>query len=122
MSPSEAREIVKTFCSERWDDQKIAEVLAFAEDGKMGVFLPCCCIVGVHTSKNLHQNCGDNHYFNGRLEDPTLGAVELAYMSLCIHKEWEWKSSGFPKLLREIIAEREGARRVDPVEEPVCRS
>lgn len=117
------QELVKNFIRERWDDQKRAEVLAFAEDGKMDRWNTCCCLIGVSSSENLHTNCeylGEkDHYRQYKYRDGKLSRdhllsqederAEIAYMSIT-------KPNGvvdysiFIRLLREVIAESEAGK------------
>lgn len=104
-------DIVKRFISENWSDQKVAEVLAFNEDGKMSFCNPCACILGVSSSNQLHELCTTVHLYDLRKQ---FGVVELAYRDL-----WQYsmladrdaaRRESIDAILREIIGEREARR------------
>lgn len=75
-----------------WSDQKIAEVYAFAQDGKLGYTNPCCCIIGVGSSGNLHTEfnsvaCRNSlggclHYKFEREANPLAATAESAMLTL----------------------------------------
>ena len=103
MTFTEARAVVKKFVSERWGDQKLAEVLAFVEDGKMDYGNGCCCLLGVDSSDNLHTDTQDanhkpQHYTDTRWTIPMLvpnvvvAEAELGY---------DWLSQKFSQRERE---------------------
>lgn len=111
------RAIVKQFISERWSDQKIAEVFAFNQDGKMQATHTCCCLIGVSSSENLHADpCGVTHYLNLRRTDvPEFGGdvakAEVAYLSLSGHPRVQSEIDRIlGEILMEIMAEREALR------------
>jgi hypothetical protein len=104
------KEWVATFVS-RWSDQKLAEVLAFAQDGKMSYQNQCCCLLGVASSDNLHvehcHNYGDqeSHYHRFRNETHRALSSEMAYFGLGYHQEE--RDFNFIQVLEEVIARRE---------------
>lgn len=75
---------IQTFIARYWSDQKLAEVYAFNEDGKMRYVDPCACFLGVTLANTLHTNrdkCSGSHYVNAtRLEGAR--AAEAEYLSL----------------------------------------
>ncbi len=104
-------EIVKDFVSGRWSDQKIAEVLAFAQDGKMSAGNACCCIIGVHSSQNLHLACFERHYGAAKHKEPSITNVEFAYMRLGCYVS---VNQVMINILSEVMAEREANRITAP--------
>lgn len=109
------REIVKRFVASRWDDEKIAHVYAFNEDGKMSFINSCACLIGVDSSRVLHNRSWacllrrENHYHIAR-RNPVAREAELAYLELgdCHRKA---RRRIFGEILREIMAEREAIRQ-----------
>lgn len=126
------REIVKRFISEHWTDEKLAQVFAFNEDGKMDFLDPCACILGVHSSAILHTSatrvlriqkrfgwfrwekiysrCEAYHFSKAKVN---LAHIESAYCGLSYDDKFQ-KVSRQPvmaEILREIMTEREVARQ-----------
>jgi hypothetical protein len=108
---------VKRFVAFEWTDQKLAEVLAFAEDGKMGFWRPCNCLIGVHGSANLHRSCQDAHYARSKRINPRLQTVETAYRCLGLKTDSSWiarnsiRQRRFIAILHEVIADRDAKAR-----------
>jgi hypothetical protein len=114
---AEATRIIREFVS-GWTDQKLAEVLAFAEDGKMEYWDTCGCLIGVATGENLHNrtDCADflSHYAEYcRIRNASLG-IELGYLLLggsgSSHNsmfEQTIRDQRFIAILREVIADRD---------------
>ena len=78
----------------QFSDQRLAEVLAFNDDGKMNYNNPCSCLLGVTLAVRLHTKCGQDykvwHYRRARAL-PGGPAAEVAYFRL---------GMGFPKIIR----------------------
>lgn len=56
---------IRAWIRAHFSDQKCAEVLAFAQDGRMSYTDPCGCLMGVTKSSYLHQGdhiCTSRHY------------------------------------------------------------
>lgn len=101
-----------------WTDQKLAEVLAFNQDGKMDANRTCCCLIGVHTSDNLHEKrCYRDHYYRAHLKncgyDEAVGAAEFEYMVLGGNRERQ--------LTLDAILRAEMERRVPPTQTEVAQ-
>lgn len=97
-------------------DQKLHDVYAFCEDGKMDYDDPCQCILGVFSSECLHMDviCDSEHYYAIR-ELPGLGSVEVAYFDLGYDDSVDLQSvrdQRFLKLLRAEIDRRDAAREL----------
>lgn len=124
------RQIVKDFVS-TWSDQKIAEVFAFNQDGKMDALSACNCLIGVASSVLLHQKyeCHDSHYIRLKYPDGIAGGVdkriqgiEYAYFRLglgrgpceSIFDTQSERNRIFGEILQEVMAEREAARQGAP--------
>src|SRR4051812_8934072 len=62
----QAKQAVRTFIRAHFDDQRLHEVIAFNDDGKMQYSSACCCLLGVTLSSTpLHRYCevsGEHHY------------------------------------------------------------
>lgn len=130
MELSEARQIVREFVS-RWSAQKLFDVLAFAQDGKMDYVLPCCCLLGVSTAIVLHEwiqgltgnvNCPDWEGHMAAFDASKFagdGNVEQAYLILGYPLEYSnedrrsidqiLRNREFIAILESVIAERETA-------------
>lgn len=79
--PYSAEETIATFLK-TWSDQKLADVYAFCEDGKMYFYKPCICLLGVASSQVLHtERCEVPHYSRLRAQ-PGMPDVEMAYRDL----------------------------------------
>ena len=54
---------------ETWPDERLAMLLAHAQDGKLS-YHSCCCLIGVRTAEHVLKSCGDvlapTHYFDAR--------------------------------------------------------
>ena len=88
-----AKRIIRGWVRTHFDDQKLASVAAFNQDGRMSFMDPCSCLMGVTYSDRLHagQSCSREHYWAARRIDlaqtlrfaflPTarIGKVEKAY-------------------------------------------
>lgn len=108
MKIAQATLAVKEFISARWTDRKIAEVEAFCRDGKMNDMNPCCCLIGVTSSDNLHQSCGTahNHYFEMLKMDQAAKAAECAYMKLnCCDEDLEGLSPMNPDAWKQSLTD-----------------
>jgi hypothetical protein len=82
----ETRKIIKDFISERWSDEKVVQVFAFNEDGKMHFINSCSCLTGVHSSEVLHTHCLSPYHRRNHWElarrDPQVVMAESAYLWL----------------------------------------
>ncbi len=83
-------ELLKAWLKE-WPDQKLYDVYAFAQDGKMNYHDGCSCILGVYSSKVLHQSsdftergtCIEQSDHYGMLKSqPGMARIEFAYRML----------------------------------------
>ncbi len=89
-----AKRVVRGWVRTHFDDQKLASVAAFNQDGGMSFMNPCSCLMGVTYSERLHagHGCNREHYWAARRLDlaqtrrfaaflPTsrIGKVEKAY-------------------------------------------
>lgn len=69
----------------KWSEQKLFDVLAFCEDGKMVFDNPCSCLRGVATSGILHTSGESPAHILGHYHDcgdPQVLAAETAYRNL----------------------------------------
>ena len=57
--------------STHFDDQKLASIAAFNQDGSMSFMNPCSCLMGVTYSNRLHvgHGCSREHYWAARRID-----------------------------------------------------
>ena len=65
--------------------QKLHDIFAFCEDGKMDYWDHCCCLIAVCSSPVLHQRCDDPACcvrYGKMLNQPGMLAVEGAYSEL----------------------------------------
>jgi hypothetical protein len=106
-----ARREVKDFVS-TFDDQKLAEVLAFAEDGKMDHMNTCCCIRGVFSSTNLHvEYCSEpGHYARLDAYEAEDGYFWLDGYNGVYKESQELRDREFIAILKQVMAEREAKR------------
>jgi|SRR6185312_3459548 len=82
MTLREAKQILRDFIRAEWSDEKLAQVYAFNADGKMSLDCPCSCIVGVHSSLQLHYGCMKGHYSAFIDRHPQARVIETAYARL----------------------------------------
>ena|ERR1041385_1253049 len=97
MTLRESKQLIRRWISElsplrgleenamRFSDERLAEVYAFNQDGKMRFLDPCSCLLGVTSSGQLHQDdntCSHLHYLRMRDLDNDGQAVENAYNAL----------------------------------------
>ena len=116
MEITHARQVVRHFVS-GWTTQKLCEVLAFAEDGKMDAMNVCQCLLGVASSDQLHESkdCPKPHHFVRYGDDYNARNTELAYYSLDEAGGCLTNYNGvqllidreFIAILRQVLAERE---------------
>src|ERR1041385_7567355 len=72
MTLRESKQLIRRWISERFSDERLAQVYAFNQDGKMRFQSACDCLLGVTGSSILHEpeNCPDDdwpaHYFRIR--------------------------------------------------------
>lgn len=127
MQIDEAVRIVMDYVS-AWTDQKLAEVAAFCEDGKMHFYNPCCCLIGVSSSINLHRDfrtCGGIHYTKLRVGNPEANCVENAYQILGKETDGHGgygqptRDQRFLAILREVMGERTSATARAEVEKEI---
>jgi hypothetical protein len=66
-----SKQIVREWVRARFSDEKLANVAAFNQDGKMTFRNPCGCLMGVTHSETLHMggNCDRKHYWLARRQD-----------------------------------------------------
>src|ERR1041385_9011185 len=65
MTLRESKQLIRRWISERFSDERLAEVYAFNQDGRMRFLDPCGCLLGVTGSHALHQSngkCDQQHY------------------------------------------------------------
>jgi hypothetical protein len=67
-----------------WDEQKLYDVLAFNQDGRMKFMDPCACYLGVLSSKTVHdQNrCEEGQHYSQYKSRFPKQALESAYYAL----------------------------------------
>jgi len=126
MQLDEARAIVREFVS-KWTTQKLCEVLAFAEDGKMCFGLSCQCLAGVSFDKfplHLRKDCPNFAEHLQYLRDlQKVSEAEYAYNILgsyrvtidepgWIERADEFRTSGLIAIICEVLASRELADEV----------
>ena len=72
MTLRESKQLIRRWISERFSDERLVEVYAFNQDGRMRFQSACDCLLGVTGSSTLHQpeDCPDRnwpaHYFRIR--------------------------------------------------------
>lgn len=132
--------VIREFVS-HWNDQKLCEVMAFAEDGKMHFDDSCSCLIGVASSKVLHDHtgCPDlGHYLRMRQGGndcrlphvPYISAVESAYslIGFKFNRSTPGSQGYFASadatrafylihVIKQVLAERESAQAVREVPE-----
>jgi hypothetical protein len=80
MTLKESKQLIRLWISERFSDERLAEVYAFNQDGRMRYCSPCCCLRGVTEAERLHdfdEACDRQHYI--RLNTAEGVEAELAY-------------------------------------------
>lgn len=110
----EAKQAIRFFIRAHWSDQKLAEVLAFNADGKMGFWAPCNCILGVTLSDKLHagEQCPDSvarHYARA-IYLTGADEAEGGYAYLGIAGD---RRARFSAILRAELRRRDRARRAE---------
>lgn len=130
LSLDSAKSIVKQYVA-GWTDQKLAEVMAFCEDGRMNYDNTCCCLIGVSSADNLHRAniakpytgepaCMDGHYFRLKFgtKHTAQSWAETAYLFLGgVENLQSTRDRHFLEILHTIMEEREAAHALPPVEE-----
>jgi hypothetical protein len=86
MTLRESKQLIRHWISERFSDERLAQVYAFNQDGRMRFQSACDCLLGVTGSSTLHQpeDCPDAdwpaHYFRIRYNGGQFALdVEQAY-------------------------------------------
>jgi hypothetical protein len=80
MTLRESKQLIRRWISERFSDERLAQVYAFNQDGRMRYCSPCCCLRGVTEAERLHDfdaACDRQHYI--RLNTVEGVEAELAY-------------------------------------------
>jgi hypothetical protein len=131
MQIEQARGIVKEFVS-GWSTQKLCEVLAFAEDGKMNAYQSCQCLEGVASAEVLHEQhrcpSTDEHWkWHEKRGSDCLTICEYAYFSLgdeTAFGDQKERDREMTEILRQVIAERESLEciQVELVESEVTQN
>jgi hypothetical protein len=106
MTLRESKQLIRRWISERFSDERLAEVYAFNQDGKMMYESPCCCLLGVTGAENLHEagsGCDKRHYIRIRETVPIGMATELAYNFLG-NIAPHWMQFGDPLRRRRLSA------------------
>ena len=104
----------------RFDDQRLAEVYAFNEDGKMAFRNSCSCLLGVTLADKLHTSTVEctygpqpTHYHDAR-KIPGAVEVEWAYRNLgsipFMFKSDALKRWLLSRILRDEIQDRDQKR------------
>ena len=130
MNLDKARTIVAEYLR-TWTTQKLCEVLAFAEDGKMNYLTPCCCLIGVASSETLHQQpCKQEHYgaessrviarFGAAEISGNLSQVDYAYCCLNLGPSGgqSARDAELIALIKGVLEERKVAVEKENVNEP----
>jgi hypothetical protein len=84
----ERKQHIRAFMQAHYTDERLAQLLAHAQDGKLA-YLSCCCLIGVRSAKHALQ--GRNNDWNtysghGKMSDtavPGSGLASNAYAWLC---------------------------------------
>lgn len=64
-----AKDFIRGFIREHWDDQKLAAAYAWNADGNMRFKDPCGCLLGVTLSSVFHnygKSCEMDHYYEAK--------------------------------------------------------
>lgn len=82
-------QILTEYMRQNYSDQKLAELLAFAEDGKLS-YSSCCCFVGVPTANHSLMSMADaasasdcDHY-QSAIAIPEAPVAERAFRTLAV--------------------------------------
>lgn len=78
-----SKRMVREWVHAHFSDEKLASVVAFNADGKMGFRNPCSCLMGVTYSDCLHvdQDCHHEHYQLARQQDWLQSGCFAAFLS-----------------------------------------
>src|ERR1041385_353333 len=90
MTLRESKQLIRRWISERFSDERLAQVYAFNQDGKMRFLDPCGCFLGVTGAEKLHEGpdyvkggyCSHLHYLKMRDFDNDGQLAENAYNAL----------------------------------------
>lgn len=132
-SRARAMEIIRRVVDKHWTDEKVAQVLAFAQDGKMSNEYACNCLLGVSTTDALHhlEGCQDviGHYtrFRDLQQDEEWAEAERAFMHVgfympdgtsVLRGSDALRNLAMVQILSSIIREREFRRASERFELP----
>ena len=110
-----SKQVIREWVRTHFSDEKLASVLAFNEDGKMGFRNPCGCLMGVTYSDRLHlnQDCRHEHYWRARREDlaQTGRFASLLFPSGMGKTEKAYYFLGFSATFRNCFGDDEIRRR-----------
>lgn len=116
-------EILSDFMQKHYTDERLAALLAHAEDGKLS-YMSCCCLIGVATADHALQGRGDmngvedefglDHYDRAELL-PNAIEAEDAYLNLApdgtkVGKADQARRAKLIPLIRAEITRREAER------------
>jgi hypothetical protein len=90
MTLRESKQLIRRWISERFSDERLVEVYAFNQDGRMRFLDPCGCLLGVTGSEKVHEglgyvkggSCNHLHYLRVRDFDNDGHIAENAYNAL----------------------------------------
>jgi hypothetical protein len=116
-----AKHDIRAFIRMHWDDEKLAAVYAFNQDGKMDLHNACSCVLGVTLAATLHhERCGplftDMHYSVAKFL-PGAREAEMGYVkfrSCCVEGRTvdEWPGIAQRRLSAILRAEMRRRSRV----------
>ena len=113
-----ARAIVAAYIKP-WSTDKICQVIAFCEDGKMDAFHTCSCLIGVDSSSVLHESedeCAEGPHYRLRrwYYEPAVEA-EFAYIKF---GDQRTRDRELIAILRDELAARESVLALQQVQQP----
>jgi hypothetical protein len=90
-----------------WPEQKLHDVYAFCQDGRMDFYNPCRCLLGVFGSKTLHECCildGTPDHYLVLWSIPGMAEIERAYQILGLDTVGGFSQKLRDKRLLDILA------------------
>jgi len=119
----EHKQVMRSFIREHYTDQRLAEVLAHAQDGKFS-YRSCCCLIGAatanHPLREEDDYSDDLHYAKARQLNNAVSA-ELSYACPSGHFEDSPSDKGRRLLIIPILrAEQKRRARLKELHDLLC--
>jgi len=110
----ERKQVIRKFMREFYTDERLAQLLAHAQDGKL-TYCSCCCLIGLRTAQHALEGANENWIAYAEHESPhnaLSGDASEAYCNLGIGNDPKRRRILIPMIRAEfkrrgMLAKRE---------------